>query len=80
MRKVQQVILQTEMACVYEGCKNTAIFTLATPLETGHLDVAPICKNHLKSIVDYYVRVHGYDGLDAKSILRLGALGITPKQ
>ena len=80
MRKVQQVILQTEMMCVYDGCKNTASFTLATPLENGHLDVAPICKNHLKSIVDYYVKVHGDDGLDARSILRLSAQGITPKR
>jgi hypothetical protein len=77
---VQQVILQTEMTCVFDGCKNTARFTLATPLETGHLDVAPICKNHLKSIVDYYVKAHGDDGLDAMAILRLSRQGITPQR
>ncbi len=80
MRKMQQVILLTELMCMYDGCKNTASFTLATPLETGHLDVAPICKIHLKGIVDYYVRVYGYDGLDSGVIARLKAQGITPQR
>jgi len=78
--------LKQDTVFIEYDCRSTATEAPIAGLKSGHWlssigsSSGTICKNHLKSIVDYYVKVYGDDGLDAKSILRLSRQGITPQR